>query len=114
MAVIELSDIHPLQGGTKIKIEGGNKVTILIVEKGRTTQKERTLLPKDYDSLIERLITSDLLTIPVEERAGLPDEASPTIILTNSKGETFKLRKWAGDSNKRFDDIYRSILKLKE
>ena len=43
---------------------------------------------------------------------GLPDEAHPTVTLTNHKGESHTVAKWARVADARFEAIYQPLLAL--
>lgn len=118
---IELKDIQGLWGGRNIFIIGSGKTIIQIVnpdsEKGLGLfEKRYTLSLDDYEikGLIDTFIKNDFVTIKLNDRPGVPDEAKPEIILINSRGEYREVSKWQNDKNERFDMIYQQILEIEK
>jgi hypothetical protein len=69
--------------------------------------------PESVRALIQSLIEVDFVTIEIEPRNGIPDEARPEIGVTNDKNEQHRISKWAGQNIERFDRIHNSLLELK-
>jgi len=111
---IVLEDIQGLFGGTAIHLDGSGPCIIRIVDRGKEKRFKLKLTPKETKALRKACIDADLLTVKIKDRMGVPDEARPTIILTNAKGNTFKLAKWANDKVPRFDKVYEALLDLRE
>lgn len=118
-ASLELRDVQPLFGGVTVRLPGwtGSEAYISQVEPGGKENKYRLRLnwiTKEKQEIIRLCIEHDFLTIQPEERPGIPDEARPSLILTNSKGESHTVAKWAGVADGRFDAIYHALLALTE
>jgi len=118
---IELRDVQGLWGGRNIFIYGSGKTIIQIVnpdpKKGLGLfEKRYTFSLGDYEikRLINAFIKNDFVTIKLNNRSGVPDEAKPEIILINSKGDSREVSKWQNDKNERFDMIYEQILEIEK
>jgi hypothetical protein len=111
---IVLEDIQGLWGGTAIHLDAAGPCILRIVDRGKERRFEMKQTPDETKALRTTCIDADLLTVKIKERMGVPDEARPTIILTNAKGKTFSLAKWANDKVPRFDKVYNALLDLKK
>lgn len=110
---IELNDVQPLWGGSHILVEGNRHVVVRIVERGLQERRyEFEISDSAWRQLLDALIGHDFVTIHPADRPGIPDEARPTITLTNANGEQHSVAKWAGAKDPRFDAIYGAILSL--
>ena len=121
---IELSDIQPIFGGRYISIDGGSGYLFLqIVRPGKQglEQNNYTLAMKrdEVDKIVGVFIENDFLSLKDTEKKGMPDQATPTIILENSMGKLHSVWNWApsiktGDEavDERFHAIYNAILRL--
>jgi len=109
---IDLDDVQALYGGFRLQIRRGQA----FITKNRTqNQKDKywLLLNTAETQLIrDLLLEHDFLTIAPEERPGLPDEARPTITVTNATGESHRVAKWVGIRDDRFDPIYNALLAI--
>lgn len=108
-----LRDVQGLWGGREIYVSF-NRIIIRQVSRG---MRERRVVFVDADaaqSLFQLCIENDFLTIEIETRPGLPDEARPTLLLTNNVGNEHTLGKWAGQKVERFDRLYNAILALEK
>jgi hypothetical protein len=121
---IELSDIQPLFGGRRILIDGGSCYLFLQTVrpcKQGLEQKNYTLfLEKDeMEKIIGAFIENDFLSLRDTEKKGVPDQATPTIILENFKGKVHSVWNWAppvrsgdGSNDDRFHAIYSTLLRF--
>ena len=119
---IALIDVQGLWGGRNIFILGSGKIFVQVVY--REPKKSGSLSPllekryvlsladDEIRKLINVFIENDFITINLKDRPGIPDEAMPTIILVNGKGQMYKISKWESDKDIRFDTIYQEILLL--
>lgn len=112
-ARIELHDVQGLWGGRRIHVAGTQRVMVQRVESAlRETRYEFTLRRAELKRLLDLFVENDFLTIRPLERAGIPDEARPSIRLVNAGGEEWAVAKWAGVADKRFDTLYQALLQL--
>jgi hypothetical protein len=111
---IVLEDVQPLFGGTAIYLDGAGPCVIRIVDRGNEKRFRIKLSPETTLALRNVCIEADLLTVAIQDRPGVPDEAKPAIVLRNAKGETFTLAKWANDRVPRFDKVYKALLDLRK
>lgn len=113
---IILSDVQGLFGGRNIYILGTGKTVVQTVSPGQGGLQEKrytfNINKTEVNSLIEKFIENDFLTIKTSDRPGIPDEARPTITIINEKGNRFSVSKWAGDKNDRWDPIGFELLKF--
>lgn len=108
-----LHDVQGLWGGREIYVRL-NQVIVRQVSRG---MQERRVVFVDADaaqSLFQLCIENDFLTIEIEARPGLPDEARTTLVLMNNMGSEHTLAKWAGQKVERFDRLYKAILALEK
>jgi hypothetical protein len=84
-------------------------------------QKNYTLfLEKDeMEKIIGAFIENDFLLLRDTEKKGVPDQATPTIILENFKGNVHSVWNWAppvrsgdGSNDDRFHAIYSTLLRF--
>jgi hypothetical protein len=121
---IELSDIQPIFGGRLISIDGGSGYLFLqIVRAGKQGLEQKNyalaLERDEVDKIVGVFIENDFLSLKDTEKKGMPDQATPTIILENSMGKVHSVWNWAppiktGDEtvDERFHAIYNAILRL--
>lgn len=111
-ARIELYDVQGMWGGRKITATRG-KVVVQIVGRGMSERRFQIEPGEDgWERLLDALSENDFLTIQPEDRPGIPDEAHPTITVTNGVGETHTIAKWAGVEDERFEAIYEALKEL--
>ena len=112
-ARIELVDVQGLWGGRRILVQGAKRVVVQLVEPTmRERRYEFALQPDELQRLLELFVENDFLTIRPSERAGIPDEARPSIRLVNEGGDEWTVAKWAGIADERFDVLYEALLRL--
>ena len=116
-ASIKLEDIQPLHGGVRVYLPGWTMSQMFVTQVSLGGQETKYRIPLEWqknekEALCQLFIEQDFLTIQPEERPGIPDEARPTIMLTNSKNENHTVAKWAGVADERFDLLYQTLLSL--
>lgn len=112
---IELNDVQPLHGGVRVALPSytTSQAFITQVAPGSQEKKHRlTLNWQEKNQLCRLFIDQDFLTIQPDERPGIPDEAYPSITLTNNQKESHTVAKWAGTANARFDALYDALAAL--
>ena len=116
-AGIELQDAQPLLGGVTVRLPGYTMSQVFVTHVAPGGEETKYRLPLGWDEkekLCQLCVDQDFLTIRPQERAGLPDEARPTITLTNAHTESHTVSKWAGIADARFDAVYHALLALAE
>ena len=114
-ATLELHDVQPLLGGIIVKLPSWTMSEAFITHMapvGTETKFRLRLNLKEKQAFIDLCVAQDFLTIQPAERPGIPDEARPTLVLTNRKRESHTIAKWAGVADARFDTIYHALLAL--
>jgi hypothetical protein len=114
-STLELRDVQPLFGGVIVKLPGwtmGEAYITRVAPDGTESKYRLRLKIKEKQELIDLCVAQDFLTIQPTERPGIPDEARPTLTLTNSKKESHTIAKWAGVADTRFEAIYQAMLAL--
>ena len=112
-ARVELDDVQGLWGGRRIAIGGAGRLVVQVVEPGQWERRfELTVEPDEWRRLVALLIENNLLTIQPAERAGIPDEARPSLTVVNAAGECWSVSKWAGVKDERFDAVYAALRRL--
>lgn len=114
---IELDDVQPLHGGIRVYLPNwttGQAFVIRVAPGGKETRYKILLWNREKEKLCRLCVEHDFLTIQPENRPGVPDEARPTISLTNPAGETHTIAKWAGIQDERFDTIYAALRQIGE
>ncbi|MCK6472366.1 MAG: hypothetical protein L6R28_11530 [Planctomycetes bacterium] len=109
---IQLQDIHGLWGGHEITVSGTGACSVR-TRKGRDELTRDIALPvTECADLLRMAIKHDLVSLKIRERPGVPDETRPSIVLKNSEGKEFKIAKWGGDKEPRFDAVYQTLFAL--
>ena len=112
-AQIELDDVQGLWGGRKISAEGTGQVVVRLVQTAMLEHRyEFTLTEGEWKQLLNLFIENDFLTIRPDERPGRADESRPSLTLVNAAGESWRVAKWAGIKDERFDALYTAIVRL--
>ena len=108
-AQIELRDAQPLMGGIRVLLPSYTISHMFVTRVAPGGGETKVRLPLRWDEkkdLCALCVEHDFVTIAPQERAGLPDEARPTITLSNRQREQVAVAKWAGVRDARFDAIY--------
>lgn len=112
-ARIELDDVQGLWGGRAILLEGAGRVVVRLIQPAMLEHRYEFVLGEDErKGLLDLFVENDFLTIKPGERPGRADEARPTLILVNAAGESWRVAKWAGVKDERFDALYAAIAQL--
>ncbi len=110
-AEIRLEDVQALYGGVRLWIAKWGKPSVRRIVRGGAETRYKVPFARDEKiELLQLFVKQDFLTIKPPERAGIPDEARPTITLTNAKRETHTVAKWTGVQDERFDRLYDALL----
>lgn len=108
-----LEDIQWLHGGRRIVVCGTGHVGVQIVQPDRHEERYEFKLDKAATHrLIQLFIDNDFMNITCPDRAGIPDEARPTIMIRNADDWLELKSKWAGVKEERFDAIYAELRQL--
>ncbi len=112
-AAVRLDDVQALFGGVRVHIPNWGPAFVTRVRPDGKELKFKIPFSREERFDFYRLcIEQDFLTIQPAERPGVPDEARPSIMLKNSKGQERTVARWAGTQDERFDAIYRVLLDL--
>ena len=114
---IKLDDVQPLHGGIIVRLPGWTMSQAFVSRAAPDGQETKYRLPLALDEkweLCQLFVAHDFLTIQPQQRPGLPDEARPTITLTNPRRESHSVAKWAGVKDSRFDAVYHALLAIGE
>lgn len=116
-ASLELHDVQPLFGGVVVRLPGWTSSQAYVTRVAPGGSETKFKLPLNWTdgekaALIRLCVENDFLTIAPEMRLGHPDEARPSLTLTNPKGDSHTVAKWAGVADARFDAIYQALLAL--
>lgn len=116
-ASLELHDVQPLFGGVIVRLPRWTSSQAFVTRVAPGGSETKFKLPLRWTdgekaALIRLCVAQDFLTIQPETRPGLPDEARPSLTLTNRKGDSHTIAKWAGVADARFDAIYQALLAL--
>lgn len=109
---IQLRDVHGLWGGHNVTVSGDGACTIYSKAGRKELTRDLALPATECSDLLRLAIKHDLVSLKIPERAGVPDESRPTIVLKNSEGKEFSIAKWSGDKEPRFDEVYRALRAL--
>jgi len=99
--VFQLNDMNGLHGGRIIVVTGTGDVLVQIVSPNNEQNK---MWEKRYSFNISNaqlrdiftdIIDSDVMTIQLEDRLGIPDETRIHFSMTNGNNDFFKLETWA-------------------
>lgn len=112
-AQLSLRDVQGLWGGREVHVSFA-RLIIRQVGKGMHERRVEFADAEAARALLQLCLETDFLTIEVESRPGLPDEACPTLVLTNEAGRQHTVSKWLGQKVERFDRIYAAVLALEK
>ncbi len=130
-AKIELTDAHMLWGGDNILVLLDGRVRLRSVTRQESPSEglweKRYSCQLDTESMqgiIDSLMATDLLTLELYDRKGLPDEGRMSITLTNYLDQTYTISVWKGSTlgpieyqespRRQFDKVYRIIKNIVE
>ena len=102
--ILQFNDMNGLHGGRLIVVTGTGNVLVQIVsydneqkkmwEKAYTFDISRTQL----NDIFTDIINSDVMTIQLKDRTGIPDETRIHFSMTNENNDTFHLETWEKSS----------------
>lgn len=109
-ATLRLDDVQALFGGWRVQVRGDGRTTVERVQPGgQVTRKTTVVETAVLTPLWQLVLTHDLVAISCPQRPGIPDEARPTLTLTNATGDSVTVAKWAGVVCPRFDAIQQAL-----
>ncbi len=112
-ATVTLRDVQGLFGGRDLDLQADGSVTLRSI---KPPQRERTVRAKTDLAVVAELNAliqeHDFFSLQTKARAGVPDEARPTIQVTLPSGAYREVAKWANDRHPGFDAIYGRLLSL--
>lgn len=112
-ATLALKDVQGLHGGVELWLPSwGDAFVTRIEANGRAIKFKVPITPEERLQLIHLCIAQDFVTIPFDTRMGVPDEARPSITLTNRKREEHTISRWANSRDERFETIYQALLDI--
>jgi hypothetical protein len=108
-----LEDVQALHGGVRVWVpHWGAAFVTQVAPGGREAKFKVPVSSKERKQFVRLCIEQDFVTIQPEERPGVPDEARPSITLSNYKREEHTISKWAGVQDARFEVIYQALLDI--
>lgn len=109
---IFLKDVQGLFGGQNVYISFDGGGYVQRVKPGLKEKRyELNLTPGDQEELKRLIEKAEFATLKIPERAGVPDEAHPTIVLMHNDGTIVTVSKWINDRNERFDAVYAWLMR---
>ncbi len=115
LARLELKDVHGLWGGSHVAVAASGSVCVRIVDK---TGEERrfvfTIDKKDALALVKLACEQDVLGLKPADRAGVPDEARPQLVLENALGVARSSFRWANDKVPAFEKVEQALRALEK
>jgi hypothetical protein len=98
--VLHFSDMNGLHGGRLITVNGLGNVLVHIVspnnEQNKLWEKRYSfnISHEQLNDVFTDIINSDVMTIQLEDRFGIPDETRIHFSMTNGNNDTFQLETW--------------------
>jgi hypothetical protein len=115
LARLELRDVHGLWGGSHIALAASGSACVRIVDK---TGEERRFVfaidKKDALATFKLAAEQDLLGVKVKERAGVPDEGRPQLVLENALGLTRPVFRWQNDKVPPLEKVEQALRALEK
>ena len=102
--VLQFNDMNGLHGGRLIVVTGTGNALVQIVsydnEQKKMWEKAYTfdISPIQLNDIFTDIINSDVMTIQLKDRTGIPDETRIHFSMTNEKNDTFHLETWEKSS----------------
>lgn len=102
--ILQFNDMHGLHGGRLIVVTGTGSALIQIVsydnQKKKMWEKAYTfdISPVQINDIFTDIINSDVMTIQLKDRTGIPDETRLHFSMTNENNDTFHLETWEKSS----------------
>lgn len=115
LARLELKDVHGLWGGSHVALAASGSVCVRLVDKtGEERRYVFTIDRKDALALVQLAADQDVLGLKPSERAGVPDEARPQIVVENALGATRSVFRWANDKVPAFEKVEQALHALEK
>jgi hypothetical protein len=115
LARLELKDVHGLWGGSHVAVAASGSACVRLVD---NTGEERrfvfTLEKKDALALVRLAVEQDLLSVKPSERAGVPDEGRPQLVLQNALGVARAVFRWQNDKVPAFEKVEQALRALEK
>jgi hypothetical protein len=102
--VLQFNDMHGLHGGRVIVVTGTGSALVQIVsydnEQNKMWEKRYSfdISPAQLANIFTDIIDSDVMTIQLKDRTGIPDETRIHFSMTNANNDTFHLETWEKSS----------------
>jgi len=102
--VLQFNDMNGLHGGRLIVVTGTGNALVQIVsydnEQKKMWEKRYVfdISPAQLNDIFTNIINSDVMTIQLEDRTGIPDETRIHFSMTNENNDTFHLETWEKSS----------------
>jgi len=102
--VLQFNDMNGLHGGRVIVVNGVGNAIVQIVcpnnEQKKMWEKRYSfnISHAQLNDIFTDIINSDVLTIQLEDRSGIPDESRIHFSMTNGNNDFFKLETWEHSS----------------
>ncbi|MBT8357075.1 MAG: hypothetical protein KJO61_04815 [Deltaproteobacteria bacterium] len=102
--LLQFNDMHGLHGGRLIVVTGTGNTLVQIVS---YDNKQNIMWEKAYtfdishtqlNDIFTDIINSDVMTIQLKDRTGIPDETRIHFSMTNENNDTFHLETWEKSS----------------
>jgi hypothetical protein len=113
-----LEDVQALRGGRILYLRGDGGGVCRVINR-RPPQpdffEKRFVFTVDAEVMASLMKTIDdraFFDLTIPERAGVPDEARPTITVTLRSGKSRTVAQWANDKHEDFDVVYRACLAI--
>lgn len=112
-ATLALKDVQGLHGGVELWLpRWGDASVTRVGANGRAAKFKVPITRQERLGLIHLCIEQDFVTMPEDTRMGVPDEARPSITLTNRRREEHTVSRWANSRDERFEVIYQALLDI--
>ena len=98
--ILSFNDMNGLHGGRLIVVTGTGNVLVQIVsydnEQKKMWEKAYTfdISSTQLNDIFTNIINSDVMTIQLKDRTGIPDETRIHFSMTNENNDTFHLETW--------------------
>jgi len=102
--VLQFNDMNGLHGGRLIVVTGTGNALVQIVfydnEQKKMWEKAYTfdISPAQLNDIFTNIINSDVMTIQLKDRTGIPDETRIHFSMTNGNNDSFHLETWEKSS----------------
>jgi hypothetical protein len=102
---LELDQFHGLYGGNQVHLLGSGVGAVRVMGGNMERRFPLDVGLAGARAVFELAVEIDFLQLAVDTRPGVPDETHHGLALTNAAGERHALRKWARESNPRFQRL---------